>query len=66
MTRVDTSALYHVVRGQSVIKLYVIYNMLEVGVSHTSGGWGSHVTLARGIFGDFPQPHTALEGSVVT
>ena len=30
MTYVDTSALYHIVRGQSVIKLYVIYNMLEV------------------------------------
>ena len=26
----DTSALYHVIRGQSVIKLYVMYNMLEV------------------------------------
>ena len=34
MTYVDTSALYHVVRGQSVIKLYVIYNMLEVGVRY--------------------------------
>ncbi|EDO43155.1 predicted protein, partial [Nematostella vectensis] len=27
---VDFSVLYHIVRGQSVIKLYVIYNMLEV------------------------------------
>ena len=26
----DTSALYHIIRGQSVIKLYVMYNMLEV------------------------------------
>lgn len=26
----DTSALYHIIRGQSVIKLYVMYNMLEI------------------------------------
>lgn len=30
MSYVDTSAVYHIVRGQSVIKLYVIYNMLEI------------------------------------
>ena len=30
MMNIDTSALYHIVRAQSVIKLYVIYNMLEV------------------------------------
>ena len=30
LTHVDFSVLYHTVRGQSVIKLYVIYNMLEV------------------------------------
>ena len=30
LTYVDVSVLYHTVRGQSVIKLYVIYNMLEV------------------------------------
>ncbi len=30
MGYIDTSALYHVIRAQSVIKLYVIYNMLEV------------------------------------
>ena len=30
MGYVDTSAIYHIVRAQSVIKLYVIYNMLEV------------------------------------
>ena len=30
MSYVDTSAIYHRVRAQSVIKLYVIYNMLEV------------------------------------
>lgn len=31
MGYIDTSALYHIIRAQSVIKLYVIYNMLEVG-----------------------------------
>ena len=30
MYYIDTSALYHIIRAQSVIKLYVIYNMLEV------------------------------------
>ena len=30
MGYIDTSALYHIIRAQSVIKLYVIYNMLEV------------------------------------
>ena len=28
---VDTSMLYHVIKSQSVIKLYLFYNMLEVG-----------------------------------
>ncbi|XP_064600982.1 transmembrane anterior posterior transformation protein 1 homolog [Liolophura sinensis] len=27
---VDTSMMYHIVRGQAVIKLYIFYNMLEV------------------------------------
>jgi hypothetical protein len=27
---VDTSVMYHLVRGQAVIKLYIFYNMLEV------------------------------------
>ena len=30
MTNVDTSVAYHMVRGQSFIKLYVIINVLEV------------------------------------
>ncbi|XP_077992355.1 transmembrane anterior posterior transformation protein 1 homolog [Glandiceps talaboti] len=30
MYMVDFSMLYHIVRGQAVIKLYIIYNMLEV------------------------------------
>lgn len=28
---VDTSMMYHLVKSQSVIKLYIFYNMLEVG-----------------------------------
>ncbi|CAL8304297.1 unnamed protein product [Arctogadus glacialis] len=30
MTCVDYAMMYHLIRGQSVIKLYIIYNMLEV------------------------------------
>ena len=30
---VDISMLYHIVRGQAVIKLYIIYNMLEVNIA---------------------------------
>lgn len=30
MQFVDTSMLYHIVRGQSVIKLYILSSMLEV------------------------------------
>lgn len=26
----DYSMMYHLIRGQSIIKLYIIYNMLEV------------------------------------
>ena len=29
---IDTSMMYHLVRGQAVIKLYVFFNMLEVSV----------------------------------
>lgn len=28
--KVDTSMMYHLVKSQSVIKLYIFYNMLEV------------------------------------
>jgi len=42
MNYVDTSALYHIVRGHYVIKLYVIYNMLEVRGHMTQ--IASHVT----------------------
>ncbi|XP_043241907.1 protein TAPT1 homolog [Amphibalanus amphitrite] len=31
MAFIDTSMLYHVVKSQSIIKLYIFYNMLEVG-----------------------------------
>ncbi|KAI3413725.1 hypothetical protein GPALN_011208 [Globodera pallida] len=30
MLFVDTSVVYHIVRGQGIIKLYIFYNMLEV------------------------------------
>lgn len=28
---VDTNMLYHLIKSQSVIKLYIFYNMLEIG-----------------------------------
>ena len=28
---IDTSMMYHLIKSQSVIKLYIIFNMLEVG-----------------------------------
>ncbi|ROT43832.1 DUF747-domain-containing protein [Sodiomyces alkalinus F11] len=31
LMRLDASRMYHVIRGQDAIKLYVIYNVLEVG-----------------------------------
>ena len=34
MHYVDYSMMYHMIRGQSVIKLYIIYNMLEVRGLH--------------------------------
>jgi hypothetical protein len=27
---IDTSMIYHMIRGQAVIKLYIFFNMLEV------------------------------------
>lgn len=30
LQRVDTSIIYHMVRGQSILKLYVIFNMLDI------------------------------------
>lgn len=31
MFQVDTNMMYHLIKSQSVIKLYIFYNMLEVG-----------------------------------
>lgn len=31
MSHIDTSMMYHLIKSQSVIKLYLFYNMLEVG-----------------------------------
>jgi hypothetical protein len=31
LLKLDASRMYHAVRGQAAIKLYVIYNLLEVG-----------------------------------
>ncbi|KAJ8985781.1 hypothetical protein NQ317_014435 [Molorchus minor] len=31
MLYIDTSMLYHLIKSQSVIKLYIFYNMLEIG-----------------------------------
>ena len=30
MSYIDTSVMYHIIKSQSVIKLYLFYNMLEV------------------------------------
>ncbi|XP_060783280.1 transmembrane anterior posterior transformation protein 1 homolog isoform X2 [Neoarius graeffei] len=38
MHYVDYAMMYHLIRGQSVIKLYIIYNMLEVTDSREAGG----------------------------
>lgn len=31
MCYIDTNMMYHLIKSQSVIKLYIFYNMLEVG-----------------------------------
>lgn len=31
LSHVDTNRLYHIIKSQSIIKLYIFYNMLEVG-----------------------------------
>ena len=36
---IDTSRLYHMVRGQAVIKLYVFYNMLDVSTYSSIDTW---------------------------
>ncbi len=32
MLYLDTSVMYHIIKSQSVIKLYLFYNMLEASV----------------------------------
>lgn len=36
MHYVDYAMMYHLIRGQSVIKLYIIYNMLEVDTKYSN------------------------------
>lgn len=42
MSYVDYSMMYHLIRGQSVIKLYIIYNMLEVQPDDTYACASAH------------------------
>ena len=49
LTHVDFSVLYHTVRGQSVIKLYVIYNMLEVPVNSLQYFVDYHIAQSHGM-----------------
>lgn len=46
MHYVDYSMMYHLIRGQSVIKLYIIYNMLEVSPAGPAHGF-PHRTPSR-------------------
>ncbi len=34
MSYIDTSVMYHLIKSQSVIKLYIFYNMLEVSYKY--------------------------------
>lgn len=46
----DYAMMYHLIRGQSVIKLYIIYNMLEVTpLPHKDG----LAALMKGLFMDY-------------
>ena len=38
MNYVDVSMMYHLIRGQAIIKLYIFFNMLEVGNIRRSRG----------------------------
>ncbi|KAK7498354.1 hypothetical protein BaRGS_00010308 [Batillaria attramentaria] len=42
VNHIDTSMIYHLVRGQTVIKLYVFYNMLDL-VDRVMSGFGQDV-----------------------
>ena len=45
---IDTSVIYHVVRVQSVIKLYVVYNMLDVCII-----WRSFTAVSQSFEGKY-------------
>lgn len=51
MSYVDYSMMYHLIRGQSVIKLYIIYNMLEVNCYCADGH-----QLMRSLASSHPSP----------
>lgn len=42
VNHIDTSMIYHLVRGQTVIKLYVFYNMLDL-VDRVMSGFGQDI-----------------------
>ena len=43
MNYVDVSMMYHLIRGQAIIKLYIFFNMLEVGnIRRSRGRAGLH------------------------
>lgn len=44
---VDASRLYHSVRGQAVIKLYVIFNVLEVSLLTSRVFFGAFFEIDR-------------------
>ena len=61
MSYVDYSMMYHLIRGQSVIKLYIIYNMLEVtAVGHTPTAAPPKASLAIRYM-SFRQTHVVIE-----
>ena len=41
MHYIDVSMMYHIIRGQTVIKLYIFFNMLDVR-AHTLSTWCSY------------------------
>ena len=47
MSYVDTSMLYHMIKSQSVIKLYLMYNMIEVADRLFSAFGGSKKYLRK-------------------
>ena len=41
MHYVDVSMMYHIIRGQTVIKLYIFFNMLDVRICSCSCSYGT-------------------------